>query len=247
MLENGWTFEPASGSTGDRLDGLEYLYQRYLLDDPRYSGRVTVPVLWDRERRCIVNNESAEILRIFNSAFDHLTGSQVDLYPEPLRGEIDALNARVYAAVNNGVYRAGFATTEDAYEEAFDALFQELDWLERRLARQRYLAGQYLTEADIRLFTSLIRFDAVYFGHFKCNWRRIEDYPALSSWLREVYQWPGIAATVDFQHIKGHYYGSHRQINGNGLVPKGPWLDLDRPHDREALAGKGLWLRQEHR
>jgi len=247
MLENGWTFEPASGSTGDRLDGLEYLYQRYLLDDPRYSGRVTVPVLWDRERRCIVNNESAEILRIFNSAFDHLTGSQVDLYPEPLWGEIDALNARVYAAVNNGVYRAGFATTEDAYEEAFDALFQELDWLERRLARQRYLAGQYLTEADIRLFTSLIRFDAVYFGHFKCNWRRIEDYPALSSWLREVYQWPGIAATVDFQHIKGHYYGSHRQINGNGLVPKGPWLDLDRPHDREALAGKGLWLRQEHR
>ncbi|MCF7202623.1 glutathione S-transferase family protein [Pseudomonas oligotrophica] len=247
MRENGWTFDHATGSTGDPLDGFDYLYQRYLLDDPRYSGRVTVPLLWDRQQRCIVNNESAEILRIFNSAFDHLTGSTLDLYPEPLRGEIDALNARIYPAVNNGVYRAGFATTQDAYEEAFDELFRELDWLDRRLARQRYLTGQYLTEADIRLFTTLIRFDAVYHGHFKCNLRRIVDYPALSGWLRELYQWPGIAETTDFDHIKGHYYASHRQINANGIVPKGPALELQRPHGRDELPGRGIWSRDEAR
>ncbi len=236
----------STGSSGDALDEFDYLHQRYTRDDPKYSGRVTVPVLWDRERQCIVNNESAEIIRIFNSAFDELTGSTLDFYPEALHGEIDALNARIYPAINNGVYRAGFATTQEAYEEAFDELFRELDWLERRLGKQRYLTGEYLTEADWRLFTTAIRFDAVYHGHFKCNLRRIEDYPNLSNWLRELYQWPGIAETVDFTHIKNHYYASHRQINGNGIVPKGPLLGLDRPHDRERLRGNGIWVRSEH-
>ncbi len=243
MAEHGWTFDKSTGSSGDALDDLDYLHQRYSRDDPKYSGRVTVPVLWDRERRCIVNNESAEIIRIFNDAFDELTGSTLDFYPEALHGEIDALNARIYPAINNGVYRAGFATTQDAYEEAFDDLFRELDWLERRLGKQRYLTGEYLTEADWRLFTTIIRFDAVYHGHFKCNLRRIEDYPNLSNWLRELYQWPGIAETVDFTHIKNHYYASHRQINANGIVPQGPLLGLDRPHDRERLPGRGIWSR----
>lgn len=204
-----------------------------------------MPVLWDRERQCIVNNESAEIIRILNTAFDSITGSRLDFYPEPLRGEIDALNARIYPAINNGVYRAGFATTQDAYEEAFDELFRELDWVERRLGKQRYLTGEYLTEADWRLFTTAIRFDAVYHGHFKCNLRRIEDYPNLSNWLRELYQWPGIAETVDFTHIKHHYYASHRQINGTGIVPKGPALGLERTHDRERLPGRGIWTRPQ--
>ncbi len=246
MAEHGWTFDKSTGSSGDALDEFDYLHQRYTRDDPKYSGRVTVPVLWDRERQCIVNNESAEIIRIFNSAFDELTGSTLDFYPEALHGEIDALNARIYPAINNGVYRAGFATTQEAYEEAFDELFRELDWLERRLGKQRYLTGEHLTEADWRLFTTAIRFDAVYHGHFKCNLRRIEDYPNLSNWLRELYQWPGIAETVDFTHIKNHYYASHRQINGNGIVPKGPLLGLDRPHDRERLRGNGIWVRSEH-
>ncbi|MBK3757188.1 glutathione S-transferase family protein [Stutzerimonas frequens] len=243
MAEHGWTFDKSTGSSGDGLDDLDYLHQRYSRDDPKYSGRVTVPVLWDREHQCIVNNESAEIIRIFNDAFDELTGSTLDFYPEALHGEIDALNARIYPAINNGVYRAGFATTQDAYEEAFDDLFRELDWLERRLGKQRYLTGEYLTEADWRLFTTIIRFDAVYHGHFKCNLRRIEDYPNLSNWLRELYQWPGIAETVDFTHIKNHYYASHRQINANGIVPQGPLLGLDRPHDREHLPGRGIWSR----
>ncbi|MAL90193.1 MAG: glutathione-dependent reductase [Pseudomonas sp.] len=243
MAEHGWTFDKSTGSSGDALDDLDYLHQRYSRDDPKYSGRVTVPVLWDRERQCIVNNESAEIIRIFNDAFDELTGSTLDFYPEALHGEIDALNARIYPAINNGVYRAGFATTQDAYEEAFDDLFRELDWLERRLDKQRYLTGEYLTEADWRLFTTIIRFDAVYHGHFKCNLRRIEDYPNLSNWLRELYQWPGIAETVDFTHIKNHYYASHRQINANGIVPQGPLLGLDRPHNRERLPGRGIWSR----
>ncbi len=243
MAEHGWTFDKSTGSSGDALDDLDYLHQRYSRDDPKYSGRVTVPVLWDREHQCIVNNESAEIIRIFNDAFDELTGSTLDFYPEALHGEIDALNARIYPAINNGVYRAGFATTQDAYEEAFDDLFRELDWLERRLGKQRYLTGEYLTEADWRLFTTIIRFDAVYHGHFKCNLRRIEDYPNLSNWLRELYQWPGIAETVDFTHIKNHYYASHRQINANGIVPQGPLLGLDRPHDRERLPGRGIWSR----
>lgn len=243
MAEHGWTFDGATGSSGDRLDDFRYLHQRYTRDDPHYSGRVTVPVLWDKREQRIVNNESAEIIRIFNSAFDGLTDCNLDLCPEPLRAQIDELNERIYPRVNNGVYRAGFATTQKAYEAAFDELFGELDWLERCLGERRYLTGEYLTEADWRLFTTVVRFDAVYHGHFKCNLRRIEDYPNLSNWLRELYQWPGVADTVDFEHIKGHYYASHRQINANGIVPKGPELGLGRPHDRERLAGKGIWTR----
>lgn len=243
MAEQGWSFDTATGSSGDALDGLSFLYQRYTADEPAYTGRVTVPLLWDRRLGCIVNNESAELIRMFNSAFDALTGSRLDLYPEPLRGEIDALNARIYPAVNNGVYRAGFATTQRAYAEAFTELFEALDWLERRLKAQRYLTGEFLTEADWRLFTTLIRFDAVYHGHFKCNRQRIDDYPHLSGWLRELYQWPGIAETVDFEHIKHHYYRSHRQINPTGIVPLGPELALERPAGREHLPGRGIWER----
>lgn len=240
MLENGWTFDKTLGSTGDKLDGLDFLHQRYTKDDAHYTGRVTVPVLWDKHEQRIVSNESAEIIRMFNSAFDGITGNTLDLYPEPLRAQIDALNERIYPAVNNGVYRAGFATTQDAYEEAFKTLFNELDWLEERLGTQRYLAGEYLTEADVRLFTTLIRFDAVYHGHFKCNLRRLADYPNLSGWLRELYQLEGVAGTVDFQHIKHHYYGSHRTINPTGIVPLGPQQDFTGPHGRGHLRGNGI-------
>jgi putative glutathione S-transferase len=243
MGEHGWTFDPAYGSSGDALNGHEYLHQRYSADDARYSGRVTVPLLWDKQCQRIVNNESADILRMFNSAFDDLTGNRLDFYPEPLRAEIDALNARIYPAVNNGVYRAGFATTQSAYAEAFEALFAELDALERLLGEKRYLTGEYLTEADWRLFTTLIRFDAVYYGHFKCNLRRIEDYSNLSNWQRELYQWPGVAQTVDFTHIKRHYYASHATINPTGIVPIGPAHDFTRPHDRARLPGRGAWQR----
>jgi putative glutathione S-transferase len=241
MRDDGWTFDPTHGSTGDALDDLEFLHQRYTADDANYTGRVTVPLLWDKQQQRIVSNESAEIIRMFNSAFDGLTGNTFDFYPETLRGAIDVLNQRTYSAVNNGVYRAGFATTQAAYEEAFGELFDELDWLDARLGEHRYLAGEYLSEADWRLFTTLIRFDAVYHGHFKCNLRRLGDYPNLSNWLRELYQWPGVAATVDFEHIKGHYYASHRTINPTGIVPKGPALDLSCGHDRMRLPGKGVW------
>ncbi|MFR0690736.1 glutathione S-transferase family protein [Enterobacterales bacterium AE_CKDN230030158-1A_HGKHYDSX7] len=241
MLENGWTFDKALGSTGDKLDGLDFLHQRYTRDDAHYTGRVTVPVLWDKHEQRIVSNESAEIIRMFNTAFDGITGNTLDLYPEPLRAQIDELNERIYPAVNNGVYRAGFATTQDAYEEAFKTLFNELDWLEERLGKQRYLAGEYLTEADVRLFTTLIRFDAVYHGHFKCNLRRLADYPNLSGWLRELYQLEGVAGTVDFQHIKHHYYASHRTINPTGVVPLGPQQDFTGPHGREQLPGNGIF------
>ena len=241
MGEHGWTFDKAFGSSGDKLDGLDYLHQRYTRDDPNYTGRVTVPVLWDKQEQRIVNNESSQIIRIFNGAFDGLTGNRLDLYPEPLRAKIDALNERIYPAVNNGVYRAGFATSQKAYEEAFDALFAELDTLERLLDGQRYLAGEYLTEADIRLFTTIVRFDAVYYGHFKCNLRQIADYPNLSNWLRELYQWPGVAETVNMEHIQHHYYGSHKTINPNGIVPKGPKQDFGQAHDRERLVGRGIW------
>jgi len=200
-----------------------------------------VPVLWDKQEKRIVNNESAEIIRIFNSAFNELTGNHLDLYPEPLRPAIEALNSRIYPAVNNGVYRAGFATTQEAYETAFDEVFDELDYLEDLLSRNRYLAGEYLTEADVRLFTTLVRFDAVYHGHFKCNLRRLSDYPNLSNWLRELYQWPGVAQTVNMEHIQKHYYMSHKTINPNGIVPKGPLQDFNLPHDRDRLAGKGIW------
>lgn len=241
MGEHGWTFDKSQGSTGDKLDGLDFLHQRYTRDDPSYTGRVTVPVLWDKQEQRIVNNESSQIIRIFNSDFDELTGNRLDLYPEPLRAKIDALNERIYPAVNNGVYRAGFATSQSAYEEAFDALFAELDSLEKLLDGQRYLAGEYLTEADIRLFTTIVRFDAVYHGHFKCNLRRIEDYPNLSNWLRELYQWPGVADTVNMEHIQRHYYMSHKTINPNGIVPKGPLQDFGKAHDRERLVGRGIW------
>ncbi len=241
MGEHGWTFDKGLGSTGDKLDGFDYLHQRYTRDDPHYTGRVTVPVLWDKQEQRIVNNESSQIIRIFNNAFDGLTGNRLDLYPEPLRAKIDDLNERIYPAVNNGVYRAGFATSQKAYEEAFDALFAELDTLEQLLDGQRYLAGEYLTEADIRLFTTIVRFDAVYYGHFKCNLRRIADYPNLSNWLRELYQWPGVAQTVDMEHIQHHYYASHKTINPNGIVPKGPKQDFGQAHDRERLVGRGIW------
>ncbi|AGI24593.1 glutathione S-transferase domain-containing protein [Pseudomonas sp. ATCC 13867] len=240
MLENGWTFDKTLGSTGDKLDVLDFLHQRYTRDDAHYTGRVTVPVLWDKHEQRIVSNESAEIIRMFNSAFDGITGNRLDLYPEPLRTQIDELNERIYPAVNNGVYRAGFATTQDAYEEAFKTLFGELDRLDERLGKQRYLTGEYLTEADVRLFTTLIRFDAVYHGHFKCNLRRLADYPNLSGWLHELYQLDGVAGTVDFQHIKNHYYASHRTINPTGVVPLGPQQDFTGPHGREHLPGKGI-------
>ena len=243
MLENGWTFDQTLGSTGDRLDHFDFKHQRYTADTADYTGRVTVPVLWDKKLKRIVSNESAEIIRMFNSAFDDLTGNDLDFYPAPLRSEIDALNERIYPAVNNGVYRAGFATSQKAYEEAFDDVFAELDHLEQVLGANRYLTGEYLTEADVRLFTTLIRFDAVYHGHFKCNLRRISDYPNLSNWLREMYQWPGVAETVDFQHIKNHYYGSHKTINPTGVVPKGPKQDFSVAHDRDRLGGKGVWRR----
>ena len=232
MGEEGWTFDRGAGSTGDPVNGAARLYEVYLRADPKYSGRVSVPVLWDKERSTVVNNESSEIIRMLNSAFAAFTDNRTDYYPEALRGDIDAINGKVYAAVNNGVYRTGFATRQEAYEEAFRKLFDMLDELEERLARQRYLVGEAITEADWRLFATLVRFDAVYVGHFKCNWRRIADYPNLSNYLRELYQIPGVSDTVHLDHIKAHYYGSHRQINPTGIVPVGPDLDFSAPHDR---------------
>ncbi|WP_353193734.1 glutathione S-transferase family protein [Pandoraea pnomenusa] len=235
MLDDGWTFRPGPGVSGDPVGNAPFLRDVYLAADERFTGRVTVPVLWDTQRRTIVSNESSEILRMFNSAFDGLGAIPGDYYPLVLREEIDALNARIYDTVNNGVYKAGFATTQAAYEEAVAPLFETLDWLDERLATRRFLTGERMTEADIRLFTTLIRFDAVYVGHFKCNLRRIADYPNLSAYTRDVYQQPGIAATVNFQHIKGHYYESHRTINPTGIVPMGPLQDLDAPHGREQM------------
>ncbi|HET9903845.1 MAG TPA: glutathione S-transferase family protein [Xanthobacteraceae bacterium] len=236
MLNEGWTFAQSEGSTGDPVNGARRLWEIYVKADPRYSGRASVPVLWDKKRQTIVNNESSEIIRMLNSAFDRLTGNTVDFYPPALRPEIDAVNARVYAAINNGVYRAGFATTQEAYEEAFLALFEALDEMEARLGHHRYLVGNRITEADWRFFTTLVRFDAVYFGHFKCNLRRIADYPNLSNYLRDLYQVPGIAETVHIDHIKRHYYASHRHINPTGIVPLGPALDFAGPHDRARFA-----------
>ena len=233
MRSEGWTFS-AGGATSDAINGKSKLSEIYLLADPRFTGRVTVPVLWDKERRTIVNNESAEIIRMLNSAFNAFTDNATDYYPANLRGEIDRINARVYENVNNGVYRTGFATTQEAYEEAFLALFATLDELERTLSQKRYLVGP-LTEADWRLFPTLVRFDPVYVGHFKCNLRRIVDYPNLSNYLRELYQMPGIAETVSIDHIKRHYYGSHRHINPTGIVPLGPELDFSASHDRGRL------------
>ena len=238
MLEHGWEFRDCAAgefTAGDPLFGSDYLHQVYTRARPDYTGRVTVPVLWDRERETIVSNESADLIRMLNSAFDGCGASGADYYPAALRAEIDAVNARVYENVNNGVYRCGFATTQAAYEEAFGALFAALDWLDERLARQPFLAGDRLTEADWRLFTTLLRFDPVYVGHFKTNLRRIRDYPQLSNYTRQLYQVPGVAPTVNIDHIKRHYYYSHRMINPTGVVPLGPELDLDAPHDRGAV------------
>lgn len=245
MLANGWEFKGEerggedrggeNGGTADHLFGSRMLWEVYLRADPVYSGRVTVPVLWDKRKNTIVSNESAEIIRMFNSAFDRLTGSTEDFCPQELRPEIDALNARIYDAVNNGVYKAGFATSQAAYEESVTALFAMLDELENRLASKRYLTGDRLTEADWRLFTTLVRFDPVYVGHFKCNIRRIADYPNLYGYLRELYQVPGVAETVNMHHIKAHYYRSHTTINPTGIVPVGPALDLEAPHGRDRL------------
>lgn len=235
MGPKGWDFGDYPGATGDTLHGFQYLYEAYAHARPDYSGIVTVPVLWDKQRQTIVNNESSEIIRMFNQAFDKWGEASVDLYPEDLRTEIDATNELVYENINNGVYRVGFAREQAAYERAFDALFATLDEIEGRLGAQRYLLGQRITEADWRLFVTLIRFDAVYVGHFKCNLRRITDYPNLSNYLRELYQLPGISETVNLTHIKQHYYYSHTDINPTRIVPKGPELDLTTPHNRGEL------------
>ncbi len=240
MFERGWPLnDDFPGATGDRLYGLEHLYQLYQKANPDYSGRVTVPVLWDRARETIVSNESADIIRMFNAAFDGIGATPGDYYPEALREKIDALNAPIYDEINNGVYKAGFATTQAAYEEAVTALFARLDTLDALLGQQRWLAGDTLTEADWRLFTTLVRFDAVYVGHFKCNRQRIADYPHLSGYLRDLYQQPGIADTCNFTHIKQHYYRSHPSVNPTRIVPIGPALHLDQAHDRaEKFAGE---------
>lgn len=235
MLEHGWTFDTGAGSTGDHLYGHDFMHQIYTRNIADYTGRVTVPVLWDKKQECIVSNESADIIRMFNSAFNGLTGNTDDYYPQALRTEIDNINDLVYNTVNNGVYKAGFATTQEAYEKAFTELFNSLDMLDQRLQKQRYLAGSRLTEADWRLFTTLVRFDPVYHGHFKCNRRRIEDYPALSNYLRELYQVEGVADTVNFHHIQRHYYYSHDMINPTRIVPAGPEVDYLRPHNRDTL------------
>jgi len=228
MLENGWELK------GDQY-GLDFLYQLYLKADADYEGRVTVPVLWDKKTKTIVSNESSEIIRMFNSSFNSLTGNEDDYYPEAKIDDIEQLNNRIYHTVNNGVYRAGFATTQEAYEQAFHELFDSLDWLEGILSKQRYLVGDVITEADWRLFTTLIRFDAVYVGHFKCNKQRIADYPALSAYLRDLYQVEGVAGTVSFEHIKTHYYASHKAINPTGVIPLGPEQDFSLAHYREKL------------
>ena len=240
MAENGWEFRPTdiAGDTadGDPLYGLDYAHQLYTKAKPDYTGRVTVPILWDRERETIVSNESAEIIRMFNGAFDEVGGNPVvDFYPEALRGEIDRINAEVYDRVNNGVYKAGFATQQAAYDEAFAKLFACLDGLEERLATNCYLVGDTLTEADWRLFTTLVRFDPVYVGHFKCNRDRLVDFPNLWAYTRELFQLPGVAETVNFDHIKRHYYGSHKTVNPSGVIPAGPRLDFTAPHDRAKL------------
>jgi glutathionyl-hydroquinone reductase len=235
MLKDGWTFNKDEGSTGDAVNGKSKLSEIYVLADPRYTGRVSVPVLWDKQTKTIVNNESSEIIRMLNSAFDALTNVHTDYYPQALRARIDKLNELVYPNINNGVYRTGFATSQAAYEEAFHNLFDALDEIETILSQQRYLTGKTITEADWRLFPTLIRFDAVYYAHFKCNWRHIYEYPNLSGYVRDLYQQPGVAETVSLQQIKRHYYNSQRQVNPTGIVPVGPQLDFSAPHDRARL------------
>lgn len=233
MLENGWSFATdQKGSTGDRLYGHEFAHQLYTRANPTYSGRVTVPILWDTERQTIVSNESSEVIRMFNSAFDGITGNTDDYWPESLRSEIEEVNARVYEAVNNGVYKCGFSTTQAAYDAAVHPLFDTLDWLETRLSRNRYLMGDRVTEADWRLFTTLVRFDPVYHLHFKCNRRRLIDYPNLWAYTRELYQWPGVSETVNLDHIVRHYHFSHDSINPHRIIPINPQLDYLAPHGR---------------
>lgn len=235
MGQEGWTFDDGPGVIPDSVNGASRLYEIYAKADPKYSGRVTVPILWDKPGGTVVSNESSEIIRMFNSAFDGIGAKPGSYYPEELRGEIDRLNAQIYDRINNGVYKAGFATSQAAYEEAVLPLFATLDELEERLGRQRYLCGGRITEADWRLFTTLVRFDPVYYGHFKCNIRRIVDYPNLWSHTRELYQWPGVQETVNFEHIKHHYYESHESINPTRIVPVGPELDFNTPHGRGAF------------
>jgi putative glutathione S-transferase len=232
MGREGWTFNAPEGSTGDAVNGKSRLSEIYLLANPHYSGRVSVPVLWDKKRKTIVNNESSEIIRMLNSAFNGFTNIRTDYYPENLRTEIDRLNDRVYSNINNGVYRAGFATSQAAYEQAFRNVFDTLDEIEQLLSEHRYLVGNTITEADWRLFCTLIRFDAVYYSHFKCNWRHIYEFPNLSNYLRDLYQVPGVAETVSIEQIKRHYYSSQRQVNPTGIVPVGPQLDFAASHDR---------------
>ncbi len=236
MGADGWTFDMgdgATGATGDTVNGKKLLNEIYALSDSTYSGRVTVPVLWDKKQGVIVSNESSEIIRMFNSAFNQWADTSTDYYPEALRSEIDEVNAPIYANINNGVYRCGFASTQEAYEEAFDDLFSTLDMVENRLSENRYLCGSQMTEADWRLFPTLVRFDPVYVGHFKCNLRRIADYPNLPNYTRDLYQVPGVAETVNLLHIKNHYYGSHESINPTRVVPKGPEIDYSTTHDRD--------------
>lgn len=228
----GWAFRDVRGAGPDPVNGFHFLSEAYTATRAGYNANVTVPVLWDTETDTIVNNESSDIIRMLNSAFDEFTDVRDDFYPEDLRDEIDRINSRVYPTVNNGVYRCGFAKTQSAYDVAFAELFDSLDWLDGMLSERRYLTGDRLTEADWRLFTTLVRFDPVYVGHFKCNRNRIADFAHLSGYLRELYQWPGVAGTVDFDHIKRHYYVTHRALNPRGIVPNGPLLDLDRPHGR---------------
>jgi putative glutathione S-transferase len=236
MGDHGWTFAAGEGVVPDPLYNSRYVYELYARAVEDYSGRATVPILWDQHTQTIVSNESADIIRMLGSAFDQAGAKPGDYYPQALRAEIDAVNQRVYDTLNNGVYKAGFATTQAAYEAAVVPLFDTLDWLEERLSQSRFLFGEELTEADIRLFTTLVRFDPVYHGHFKCNIRRIVDYRQLWTYTRDIYQLPGIAATVDLGHIKRHYYMSHRRINPTGVVPVGPALDFDAPADR----GRGV-------
>jgi putative glutathione S-transferase len=236
MPAESWVFGEYPGATEDHINHAHYLYENYLKADPDFDGLVTVPLLWDKERDTIVNNESSEIIRMFNSAFDDYTDSDLDFYPESLREEIDAINEIVYHNVNNGVYRAGFATTPSAYDEAFDQLFNTMDELEALLSKQRYLVGDQITEADWRLFTTLVRFDAVYYNHFKTNKKRLIDYPNLWAYTRELYQVTGVAETVNMDHIKYHYFGSHHSINPTGIVPRGPEIDFLLPHGRESIS-----------
>jgi len=235
MLENGWTFAPGPGVIPDPIHHAEYLYQVYQAADPAYTGRVTTPVLWDRRRGTIVSNESADIIRMFNRAFDGVGARAGDYYPVGLRAEIDVLNERIYATVNNGVYRAGFATSQSAYEEAVRPLFETLESLEAQLAARRFLCGAQLTEADLRLLPTLLRFDLVYYAHFKCNLRRLVEFPNLWAYTRDVLQTPGIMATFNPEHAKRHYYESHRTLNPSGIVPLGPQIDFSLPHGRERL------------